>query len=137
MSDFIPRIEVTFYIMADEFDLNEVTCRLGVTPTETRTKDSYPHQSIAAGVAHTEWSIDLVEENCIAVSFLFEKLLNVLSGKEKLITQVCDDFNLEAGFVVVIHMKDGDSPEVILPREVVAFAAAINAEIGFDLYCYE
>ena len=137
MNDFIPSIKITLYLSAEEFDLDEVTNRLEITPTETRLKNNFPPQSIAADVARTLWCIDIKEENCIAVSILFEKLLNILDGKSEIIRAVCNDYNLETAFEVVIHMKDGDSPEVILPREVISFASAINAEIGFDLYCYE
>ena len=137
MDDFIPSIKVTFYIVGDEFDFDEVTSRIGVHPTSTRKKAEFPPQSIAAGVAQTIWAMEVKEEHCIAICFLFERLLNVLAPKKNLITSVCEDYNLEASFEVIIHMKDGDSPEVVLPREVIAFAASINAEISFDLYCYE
>jgi len=137
MKSFIPSIKVALYLIADEFDLDRVTEMIGVIPTETRTRESFPPQSIAAGVAKSEWSVEIIQENCIAVSTLFEELLMVLKGKEGIIRLVCEDFSIEAGFLVVIHMKDGDSPEVILPREVISFAAAIRAEIGFDIYCYE
>jgi len=40
-------------------------------------------------------------------------------GKEDIIRRACEDFSIEAGFLIVIHMKDGESLEVILPREVV------------------
>jgi len=132
MDDFIPSIKVTFYIMADEFDLEEVTRRLGINPTETRTKDSFPPQ----GLAHTSWSLDVEEKDCCAVAILFEEMLEVLGGKSETIKTLCDDYNLETSFVVVIHMQGEDNPEMFLPREVISFAASINADIGFDLYCY-
>ena len=137
MEEFTPSIKVWFCLDADEVDLGYVTKKLGIIPTETRTRESFPPQSIAAGFAKDVWSFIIKEENCIAVSILFEKLLSVFKGKEGIIKKLCDDLGLEAAFEVVIHMQDGNSPEVVLPREVIAFAAAINAEIGFDLYCYE
>jgi hypothetical protein len=137
MNVIIPSIKVIFCLFADEFDIDDVTRKLGIIPTDTRTRDSFPSQSIAAGVAKTEWCLEIKEENCIAVAILFEKMLEILREKETLINEICDDYNLESSFVVVIHMQDGDSPEVVLPREVISFAAAISAEIGFDLYCYE
>jgi hypothetical protein len=137
MNDFIPSIKVMFCVVADEFDIDQVTRRMGLIPTETRTKDCFPPQSIIAGVASTLWVMEVKEEHCWGVRSLFEEMLDILRGKEVLIKEICDDYSLEVNFEVVIHMKDGDSPEVVLPREVVSFAAAINAEIGFDIYCYE
>jgi len=132
-NDFIPSIKVTFYITADEFDLDEVTHRLRITPTKTRTKDSFSPQVSA----YTVWALEIKEGNCIAVSIVFEKLLTILQDKEEIINRICSDYSTKTGFEVVIHAQDGDLPEIVLPREVVSFAAAINAEIGFDLYCYE
>ena len=137
MNDFMPSIKVTLYLGADEVDLDVVTQRLGIVPTETRTKDSFPLQSIITGFAKNIWSIGIIEENCIAVSIPFERMLEILKGKEAQINGLRNEYGFDASFVVVIHMKDGDSPEVVLPREVITFTAAIDAEIGFDLYCYE
>ena len=137
MDDFIPSIKVAFYISADKFDIDEVTRKVGINPTGTRTNADFPEQSIAAGVAKTIWWFEVEEENCIAVSILFKKLLIILDSKSKIINAICNDYGLETGFEVVIHCQDGNNPELVLTREIVAFAASINAEIGFDLYCYE
>lgn len=133
MNDFVPSIKVTFYLSADEFDLDEVTQKIGIIPTIARKKDSFPPTALAC----TIWALSIKEERCKAICFLFEELLNMLRPKEKLITDICKDYNIEASFEVVIHMQDGDGPEIVLPREVISFAATINAEIGFDIYCYE
>lgn len=129
----IPSIKISFYITGDNYDLEEATKRIGIVPTMARTKGSLPPNALA----YTIWAINIKEENCIAVSILFERMLSILDGKANIINELCNDYSLATGFEVVIHMKDGDSPEVVLPREVISFAAAINAEIGFDIYCYE
>ena len=133
MDDFVPSIKVTFYLTGDEFSLEKATKMIGVIPTETRTKDDWP----PGGLVCTLWCIEIKEEYCIAISILFERLLDILDGKTKILNNLCKEYNLKTSFEVVIHMKDGDSPEVVLPRKVVSFAAAIDAEIDFDLYCYE
>ena len=132
MEEYIPSINVILYITADEFDLDEVTRKIGVVPTSTRTKDSFPPQ----GLACTIWALETGRESCIAVAIQFEKLLKLLEGKADVIMNVCDEYSLSAGFEVIIHTECANNPELILPREVVSFAAAINAEIGYDLYCY-
>jgi hypothetical protein len=131
--DFIPSINVYFCITANEFDLDEVTRKIGVIPTKTRTKSNFPPQ----GLACTGWVLETGHENCLAVDIQFKKILKMLEGKANIIKTVCGEYNLEASFTVSIHMMHGERPEMVLPREVISFAAAINAEIGFDLYCYE
>ena len=137
MNDYVPSIKVTLYMTANEFDFKEVTHRLGVTPTTTKRRDSFPPKSITAGTAKTIWALAVEERNCIAVAILFERMIELLRGKEALICEICNDYGLETRFEVVVHMQGEDAPEMVLHREVVSFAAAINADIGFDLYYYE
>ncbi len=129
----VPSIEVIFYLSGDEFNLKEVTKRLDLIPTETRTKDSFPPQ----GLACTLWALGIKHYNCNGIYVLFEELIDILENKTEIIRGICKDYSIETSFEVIIHMKDGDSPEVVLPRKIISFAAAINAEIGFDIYCYE
>ena len=133
MTNFIPSIKVSLYISGDELNFEKVTRKIGVVPTRTRTKDSFPPQALACNL----WSVDIKEENCWGVSVVIEKVLEIFKGKESIINEVCTDYNLETSIEIVIHVQDGDSPEVVLPREVISFASMINAEIGFDLYCFE
>jgi len=137
MTDFVPSSKLIFYISGNDFDLDKVTHMIGISPTETRIKDDFPLQSILAGVAKTEWCIDLKEDHCIAISVLFEKMLEKLKDKETVIREACQNFQLSADFVLIIHTQGADRPEMLLPREAISFAAAINAEIAFDLYYYE
>ena len=130
--DNMPRISVSFCLSADLFDLDYVTKTLGIQPTAARTRDSFRIKE----VAHTEWYIAIVKENCFAVSIPFGEMVHLLENKIEAINRLRSELNLEVIFVIVIHMKDGDGPEVVLPREIVSFAASINAEIAFDLYCY-
>jgi len=137
INSFIPSIGVTLYLTADNVDPDEITRRLGIIPTSTRMRDEFPPQSIAAGVARNLWRIEVREDDCIALSIVSDKLLAIFDGKLEILKTICNDYNLKVSIEVVIHMKDGDSPEVVLHGDIISLAASINAEIGFDIYCYE
>lgn len=128
----LPNIKVSFFFAGDEFDLTEVTNQMQLTPTETREKESFPVQEFA----QTTWELSTKRERCHVVSLQFEKLIQVLAGKEKEINQICSSYGLSVSFVVTIWMNKDDNPEIVLEKEIVSFAASINAEIGFDLYAY-
>ena len=136
----MPVIQTTFSISASggELDLEEVSRRLGVTPTRTRRKADSPPQT----PAQTSWSLEVKEENAFSVGAVLDELIRRLAGEnafenvEKLCT-LCSDLAASPRFEIVIHMQSGDSPEVRLFSAQLLFAAAIGAEIGFDLYCYE
>ena len=125
-----PCVCVSFFFAGACFDIDKVSS-MGIVPSETRLRDSFK----LSYFAHTEWSVEIVENNCIAVSDVFEKLINLLDGKQEQIKNICEQ-DIEAGFVVVIHMEKDESLDMTLTRDVIAFAASVNAEIGFDLYYY-
>ena len=136
----VPSVKAIFYITSskNEFDLGEVSHRLGVTPTRTRQKADFPPQA----PAQTSWSLEVKEENAFSVGAVLDKLIRRLAGDypleaAKKIVRLCEEFDAEASLEIVIHMRNGDSPEVRLFSAQLLFAAAIGAEIDFDLYCYE
>lgn len=137
MGDQMPSIKIKFHISADTFEISEVTRKIGVVPTKTRTKESFPIQSIVAGTACTLWTLETETEDCLAVSIVFDNMMSMLNGKSEIIKSVCDDKKLSTSFEVVVRMYNGNNPELVLPREVISFAASIGAEISFDLYCYD
>jgi len=129
-----PEIGVSFFLTADEFNLDYITIKMGIIPTEARTKDDFPCQDFA----HTSWSIDILEEECYTVDKPFDKLLGLLDGKEKIIISLCEELGIKASFSIVIHMNSGRNPEIVLSNKIISFASSINAhEIGFDIYSYE
>jgi len=127
-----PVISISFFFTGDYFDLDKVSSAMNIIPTETRISDSFK----ITYFAHTEWSIEIIETDCRAVSVVFEKLIDLLKDKKEIIRDICSK-NIEVGFTVVIHQKKEDSLEIVLSREIINFSASIEAEIGFDLYYYD
>jgi hypothetical protein len=126
----LPQIRVSFFFMGDEFNLDDVTKRMNITPTETREKKDFP----IVKFAHTSWELDTQKESCKVVSWQFEKLIKLLKGKESIINRICEEYGINAGFVVSVFMENGDGPEMVLTKDIISFLASINAEVGFDLY---
>ena len=81
-----------------------------------------------------EWSIQYTAENCNAVSVPFESLVCLLKDKKDTINSICTDYNVRSAFNVVIHMEEAYGPEIVLTKNILSFASAINAEICFDIY---
>jgi len=126
----LPIVKATFYIAGDEFDIDDVTTRMKIIPTKEMKKSDFP----ACGLPHTEWVFKIEEEHADCIENTFNKIMAVLIGKEKMISQICTDYNAEVGIVITIYMKKNKRPLLDLSREMISFAASINAEIGFDLY---
>ena len=66
----VPSVKAIFYITSskNEFDLGEVSRRLGVTPTRTRRKADFPPQA----PAQTSWSLEVKEENAFSVGAVLD-----------------------------------------------------------------
>jgi len=128
--EILPQIRVSFFFSGDVFDIDDVSTRMNIMPTKTREKKDFPIKELA----HTYWSLKTEKESCKAVSLQFEKLMKLLIGKEILIMQICNNYNIDAGFSIDIWMKNGDKPEMVLTKDIITFLASINAEVGFDLF---
>lgn len=130
MMEILPQIRVSFFFTGDEFDTEDVTSRMGITPTKIRKKEDFPIRKLA----HTSWEIDTEKESCNVTSRQIGKLIKLLIGKELIINQLCSEYNITPGFTVSVFMINGDMPEMVLSKEIITFLASINAEVGFDLY---
>ncbi|MBC1210557.1 DUF4279 domain-containing protein [Listeria booriae] len=130
MESNLPKVRAGFYLIGDDFNLDYVTEKLNVSPTSTRTKNDFP----VSRMAHTSWELETEKGFRKAVCWQIEKLLDKLRGKENIISELCNELNLEAIFTIVVNMESGDGPELVLTKEIVSFIGAVNAEIGFDLY---
>lgn len=128
--EILPQIRVSFFFTGDEFNTEDVTSRMNIAPTKIRKRQDFPVEEFA----HTSWKMDTEKESCNVISLQFNKIVKLLIGKESIINQLCSEYNITIRFVVSVFMVNGDMPEMVLTKEIIAFLASINAEVGFDLY---
>jgi hypothetical protein len=139
--DKLPTIEIVFCLTGDEFLEKDISNKLGITPDEFRTRENWPdaiknNKDLPDYLRpRTVWSIG-VKGHDYAVSNQFEKMMNLLKGKERIINEIEKKLSLIPMFTIVIHMNVGGGPEMLLPKEVINFVSLLNAEIGFDIYIY-
>jgi len=126
----LPQVRVSFFLAGNEFNLDDVTKKMNIMPTNTREKKDCPVKQFA----YTTWSLRTGKESCKAVSAQFEKIMKLLSGKETIINEISNTYDIKVIFEIGIFMANGDRPEMVLTKEIILFLAAINAEVGFDLY---
>ena len=132
---FVPEIAVSIsftHSNGEDFVLNELTQKFEVTPTRARLKKDYPIPRIG----QAEWYYEIREKNCDDMLVPFQKLVDIFKEKTEIINQLCSNLNLEVSLVTVIHAKIGNRPLNGISKEIVKFMASIDADMGFDLYCY-
>ncbi|WP_394524321.1 DUF4279 domain-containing protein [Lacrimispora sp. JR3] len=133
----MPLLSVEFSLSSDFADLERITNILELVPTRTRKKQDWPQGSRDTGVACDLWEISTEQETSKSVDEECKKMINKLRGKEKLIRDLCEEYNMESHFEVVIHMVNSETPAIYLEKESIYFLSTINADIGFDIYTYE
>lgn len=131
-----PIIKVDFDISWDgDFATicDEITDSLSIKPDSTRSKETFKIKVFARNY----WEINEHAVNCKALSIQTDKIIQRLQGKEEKLAHLAKKNNLSLGITIVIHANVGDGPEIVLTPKCVQFAAALGAEIGFDMYYYE
>ena len=128
----MPQIKVCFILTSDNDNIDKITDKLSIMPTSVRKKDSFRVKEFA----YVSWELSTGLEVCKAVSIQFNKIKQMLSGKEGIINTISKEFELKVIFIVVVHAEIGDGPEIVLTSEIINYASNINAEIGFDIYYY-
>ena len=141
----VPKIRVLFSLAGEhdkEVDLAEITKKIGIAPTKTRTSDDWP-DSIKDQIGlpdelkpHYTWQLDIGYSKNRLVRDRFALMKDLLIGKIETINELKKKYSLRASFTVGIHAQHDQHnlPELFLSQETIEFLASIGADIGFDMY---
>ena len=142
----LPKIRVLLSLIGKfdtEVNLDIITKEMCLVPTRTRTPDDWP-ETIKNPRAELPdelkpsyvWELDTGYAHNKLVRDRFDVMLNFLTEKRDIINDLKKRFSLSASFTVGIHAQHDQCnlPEVFLTQEIIAFAASIGADIGFDMY---
>lgn len=125
---------VYFQLLANDFSIEDVTLRLGLTPTETfkrgdkSTYSSRPRE-------YTSWSLGTGYQPSFDVNNQLQHIIAQLRGKETILDGIYDTYDdMQARFVIVIVIENGQTPSLVFNLETIQFAHRIRAEFDIDLY---
>ncbi|STO09263.1 DUF4279 domain-containing protein [Exiguobacterium aurantiacum] len=125
---------VTFRLLADDFSIEDVTHRLGLTPTETYKRGDHSTYS-AHPREYTSWSLSTGYQPSFDVNDQLQHIIAQLRGKETILDDIYDTYNdMQARFIIVIVMEGGQTPSLVFDLETIQFAHRIRAEFDIDLY---
>jgi hypothetical protein len=86
----------------EDFDPDEVTRRLGVSPTEAHKKGDPRGDS--GTWRRSAWDFGVAETDEVDWDALVAPLLAAFDGRERDVRQVCDELRIEAGIMIVTRM---------------------------------
>ena len=100
-----PEISVCFILSGKNVDLNEITTRLNIATSLTRTLDDWPDAIKNPKIKlpdelkpRYDWEFGIEYENNLIVKDRFNVLLEFLKGKECIINELKKQFSLETTF---------------------------------------
>ncbi|KIL51116.1 DUF4279 domain-containing protein [Jeotgalibacillus campisalis] len=129
---------VYFKLEAEDFSLEEITARLGISPTLTYKKGDLIHHMEGSSPSFqrsTRWHYG-TEEESFDVKVQLDKVLSMLHGKEEVIKTVKTELNAACKIVIVIYMEEGITPGLYLDLPQINFIHSIQAEVDVDLYAH-
>lgn len=143
VSTELSEVSVCLTMSGNNVDLDEISEKLDISPTRTRSLDDWP-DAIKNPVYELPeylrprftWELNTGYSHCRLVRNKFDELLGCLEGKEYVINSLREQNDLEVSFTVGIHAQHDQCnlPELFLTNKIVTFAASTNADIGFDMY---
>lgn len=129
------QVMVYFSLYGDEFPLDGVTEKLEVIPTETYKKgDLIPNLSTVRYRKETSWELGTGYQVSVDVNNQLRQIIDKLQNKSSIIKEIKDAYSVECKFSIVIIIEEGNTPALYLNKDIIKFAATIEAEFDVDLY---
>ena len=121
----------------DDFQLDDVTKRLGVQPTKTwqvgeRVKPNHPINQLVR--SYTGWRFEIDTKESLDTEDVLRPLLEVFQSKTNTINQLKEELTLDIHLELVIQIHNMNTPGLVIYPEFSKFAAEINAFLDIDIY---
>ena len=127
-------VKAYFSAWADDFSVEDFTTTLGVEPTRSLNKIV-----IATGTLFrlgTIWELGTDYEESLDINKQLHFVVNQLEGKENELNRLKQKYDLAYRFIIVIQIKNNETPVMLLDSSFIHFANLIGAEVEFDLYIF-
>lgn len=130
------QIKVEFCILGDCFLPDEITKMLSISPTEAYRKDDIflggPDKDIPMTRKECLWRLETEYTESISVDTELRKVYDNLKDKVEILKEIQKRFATMFKIVIVINLVD--NPIIGIEKDIVKFAAEIDAEFDFDTY---
>jgi hypothetical protein len=119
------------------FDPDEMTLRLGVTPTSSSAQGTRHPQRGLPKTSQWQVSTERIVAEDIDVYELADQIVSQLEGNAAQIKDAIAAFDLHAVLEVVLYFSSDEevsTPAIGFSHRVLAFLADVNASIDIDTY---
>ncbi|XZE33540.1 DUF4279 domain-containing protein [Pirellulaceae bacterium SH501] len=123
--------------MRGAFDPDEMTIRLGITPTSSCAQGARHPERGLPKTSQWEVSTERIVAECIDVYELADQIVSKLEGNAVQIKDAIAALDLYAVLEVVLYFSTDEgvsTPAIGFSNRVLAFLAKVNASIDIDTY---
>ena len=124
-----------FSIYGENFNTEDVTIRLGISPTETKVKGIIPEGKKRPSI-ETSWKICTKEEVSLDLNDPLHHLVDCIEDKVKPLCDIKSSLDVNFVFSFIVKIENGEKPAMHFSSDSLNFISSIGAEIDIDLYIY-
>ncbi|GGG78247.1 DUF4279 domain-containing protein [Paenibacillus radicis (ex Gao et al. 2016)] len=134
------KVMAYFMIYGDKFLPDNISSKLGITPTKQHLKGDIisPHPQLRNSRTmyrnETVWELSTGYQNSYDINDQINELLDSLESKQNALLEIKRNKSTSFMFMIVIQVRNEETPATYLKSRFLNFATAIGAEIHFDLY---
>ncbi|XKM14520.1 DUF4279 domain-containing protein [Orbaceae bacterium ac157xtp] len=126
-------VAAIFSIYGDSFDLNYVTEKMRIKPSETTIKGIVPDGKKRASI-ETSWSISIEEMVSYDINEQLNQLIYLLESKKEELLLIKDIFEIKFSFLILVKIRNNETPAIYFNIDTLEFINYIKATIDVDLY---
>lgn len=128
-------LKIYFRMMGENYDVNEITERLGIKPSQT-WKEGDLIRNTGRRRTYTAWiySTDTVET--LDLNMLIKEITGVFLPVKDEIIELKKLYDLDISIDFVISIRRKQPPAVYFKEDFIEFVAKIEARMDLDTYVY-
>ncbi|GMQ61386.1 DUF4279 domain-containing protein [Vallitalea maricola] len=128
-------INIEFVISGEVFDLNTITYKLELQPTEQWLKgDNIYNRNITR--KDTCWTYSLGEVESLDVNDELSKIIEILLMKKHTLHEIKRIFDVDYLFLITVKIEDEVKPIISIKSQAIELMNYIGAEFDIDMYIY-
>lgn len=129
-------INIELSIVGDDFDIELVSKKLDIEPTEIKKKGELLPNKKNRNI-ETSWSFMTGLEKSLDVRIQLCKLMDIFYKKINKLKEICLYFNTKVFVSILIIVKNKQTPSLHFGKEEILFFNEINAELDIDIYIHD
>ena len=134
MSDSCTIYAEMHMIFDNDFDVHSITKRLGIAPTECKTRSETRISPLTNKPIEGFWTLKTEEKEEWDLSVVLNELMGKISPKLPDIKEICDENGGTVVFDIVPSFDSNNKPALYFERDFLDIVNFLNATIEIDLY---